>query len=1481
MSRQFIDRGTPLQGIQKTVRDARLPVNLARSIKNYDLPDGRAKRRSGMAPFCMPIKATQLMKHTPTQIVQSDTDITTEDGLWTPHFKTPLSYGLLRWHSDYQFTSTSSKTVEFLLTLGEREYFVTNSYLRESRSLYGGSSTNLRNVAGVIVYDQAILSNIHTRNLSGTAYTLEYPSNTSTYEDVFAITALTVSYSSTGLFVYVDLYDTVEEEYREYSIAETLPYYEEGASIRVSIIYDSTTRRLSLWLNGVVSSSYIELSDNQVFAGESDAVNGLTTAIQRDIVLLNECTARGGYQSTCKTIFDSSSTEFDHGYFTFAESQETNVVPPPWAKSPPRGTGLADLRYWSEARTEEQLKTWLFRRIDLDDDAVTTTLSSYFKLSDGGPICLDSINTYRYVTVHHGEPAYVQDNGMLNGYGLVIADNQYIQAAYGPNDYLGVDPGHALLTRVFGYESSGVLSGRHDFTIQTRIRTPFTFGQEINRATGASSLTGQESDTRDGFDADAYGLGDGGNQADSDWNPVLDETNTSGQRWHRAFDATIFSIEAQGQVSSANNDTNNDPDLVRVALCRGLLTPSGKIAFEFFGDNTSTGSASEYRVVSATTLSTDTIYTITFRKRTLYYYSTSVSPNRKIPYGFELTIFIDGATTADSTLTIGTGGTAPSTDVTVSAGLTSQAMKHGGVRDINIGASYVSDPFDRSIAYPDADSTTLERKVTAQRFMSPYQDQPGFFTLNFFRLWSASLDQDEFWLHANRTAGSDDHSALVYNVEILNPSGRYIPDKGRYSKFWKLGFKSWGVPQPDLTLSGSLFSFARSGWLNEDRLGYGPIGRLIDSAETNYFGTQGSGVACKGIASFGSVLSESFGVLSVFADHIRFSKNASGLFDTVYKAANGTINDYTNADKWYGKQAVDETVLTSYNGTPKVFNGQFATDLGFKPWSGGRYHLTSVYAPASGELVINKWYGVRVLYYDDKHAIYDMSTQETVKSLFNTSAIAVSQISPHPDPRVTNIAFAITLPQESQELARYAPVYLTGNGYLGTRYLHTVNINDSPGVVRVLTEVTEAPQGAYSAFYNSRLYITGDYNTGDTVFFSDAGNIHRWDTLTNRFTISPNSSDRTVGIEALFGSLYVFKPNSIWRVDEIQSGQHQIVQVASIGPSSPEGLKLITMPDTGRVAVVMWTRHGPYLFDEVNLQYIGYPVEGPDPFLWLDPTSVFITHDIEKRQLLFHYKTKEGDEISNSYMGALVYNYRFNSWVEYTGIPGIVSLSLEVSQKATRKNPYKEYTEKYLALIGASNGRIYQLGDYINDGYDVDGVIRYYVSSFDGSQLSLKDASFNDSELEGLWITVIDSNNKQWFSVPILDNTEATLTLDLSDITLPFDPVEDDEVYLAYAPASIEFPWDVLDLPYYDKQLHRVVFWAEGELFYRLSHSWTDDYRSEWKLARTASGKRTADDGVFKNSEVFKLEIASLDSESAINAYAYIAEPIPDAMVKQ
>lgn len=1600
MARQIVDRGLPLEGIQTSVRDQRIPYSYPRALKNVSLRDKRIRRRSGMEEFSVEkVFGQQLTKHTSNSLHGVE-DRPTAAAHYN-FFRSPLSYGLLRWSEYNQLRKNKNTLIQFILTLGDLEELVLNPYIRTSRSIYGADRIEIRGSEGVYVYDQTVLANhvtispyvddsielitngtfdtdtdwtkgtgwsisggqathtgtagylsqniltpgkiykitfdivsapnpatdfiqpyynnspaiglfssVGTHSVTATAlsgglgcalrgsgnvvvdnisvrevagiYNIT-PNGTGTHNDVVPLTSLAVAYNRQKITLKYDLWNSTDSVYvLGKKLEYTLPQYRKGDAYHISILQIGST--LTFYVDDIECGSYTLAADEH-FVGEYDATNGQTVALKRDVVLLNECTARGTYSSTCVPQKNVSTLASDHGYATFySYNQTTDTRVEPWACSPPAGTGITELRYFNTDDLDSALKVIdeLTHQRYIAKNGVATPIA-YFPLDSGFGYCRDEINDNSAVSIHHSYAPIIDDTGLLHSKGLHFADGQHVITSFSKDAGTNlISPAHSVLSRMFAPAVAGTSSGllsSGEFTFEVQIRTPNTFGQNISTHNGAISLTGVKSDSREGLEyAKSFGLTDG--RYDYGTSYIRDENGTAvttnQMRWHRAFDQTIFSVEGISIFTDAGHSSQDNwysGDARKVPLVRGLLTPEGKVAFELYSYN-STNHTRELRVVSSTALDVSTVYTLGFRRRMIYVYDPAATAKRVC--GFALEIFING--TLSESLVVDDGVISiPGSHISIT-GLTSYLTPCAGVGDIIIGASYVNHGIDASMTTPNADSATAVYWPTSQRFMAHRQDQVGFFTLGYFRLWHRSLSNADLVTYANSKINSNT-TGLVFNLEVENAVGDEFYDKGSYSVRWSSNYKGWGYPQIDTSYVGvgGITTGLQTGWLLEDSLGYDKVGTPYN---TQYrFKNNGRNLECTGLAFYSPTLSSTFGILAAFKGFTRFDKNADGDFVSVQSPGYGLLSNYSTTGRWQGVNIGDRTVLTSPSGFPKIFNGTHVLPLGFREYRGGRLLLTSDNA---GTLTSAKYYGVRVFYFAEKNNIYHISDQYVIH-LHSHKAIYVNNIPQHPDPRVTSIMIGVTTAQETYDLAANAPVYAQPD-FRPNRMIEQVSITSENVTTILPTSYTKPPHGTTAASYNSRLFIAGDPNIPDIVYFSDAGNPEAWDTLTNRIVLEEGSGDRIVALRAMFGALYAFKANSIWRIDEVAVGQFQLTRIAAIGPASELSLETITIPDSGRTAIIFWSAHGPYLFDEVNLQYLGFPVEQEDKgFDYVKHDTVFTVHDLANRSVLFYYQTPDA---GNRYNAALVFNYRHNVWTTDTGRPGYVGLSVDITKRSFGSSIDSElYKLDYLGLVGSDNGTIYKLSnDTVFDGYSYDDQHEFSVTSWNESEnvLSIDWGILDPPEtdtLNGLWITVLTTDKRSWVQLPILRNDENYLYVDTSNADLTFSLDSSETVQFGLAPVYAEFPWDMLDVPYYDKQIHRATFWASNKFLYAMKHSWRDYDNLTWKDVN-ATGGRIHIERPARTGESFKMFIQTTEKSFRFDGVVYVVEPTTDANFK-
>lgn len=1597
----LVDRGDFLKGASRTVRDHRVPYNKVRSISNFALPDSRARRRAGYKATSTDVIVGQMLaKHSPS-IIDRKVSATSGDTK-SDIYRTPLSYGLIRYNSNLRLTTLASWTIDFYAVLGEHESLVVSPYERRTKKTTGSPTWDLQlRRPGVYLLDWCLLSNYHKFDFGTPAaptgeivLTADHTGAGNQFFDSFPLPVLAVSFTKTQLKADMGLIEKTGGNLGRYwPNAVQLTYnfsggaYIPGTGYNIAIRYIIDTRTVDLLVNGVVQASYVVPSSSQYgFIGEYDLINGETyeTGQARDIVLLNECTVRGSYNSTCKI------QKTMHGNQVFYQDFSTNLTAPnvPWCCSPPRGTAIRDLRFWNIWLSTGEIIGNLKKSL-----TTANGLIGNWVLDSGVGINFDTVNNH-VCSSHHTYPSYVSHPNLLNDIGIHFADGQHLILPLNDGDRFYVEDIATAVQNCFGYDSRGngtneswaKIQSRHEFTAQIQIITPRSWQPELNRATTASpfntrsllssNIVSQES-RRSMSGANAfnncglYRLVDGGNipfeGSAGAKTFVLNHYGsaaTGEEEFLRAYDMTLFSIEAGSQDTASTGEAKT----WKVPLARGLISPDGKVVLEVLLSGGAAGASPRfYRLVTGTSLTNNTAYTLTFVKRTTFNSSSLTSPAgiileiyigtpstapvspsitftreillaQAIPGGghvvgnphqvnmtlpvyiattgekFEVTItgvggtlgpIINGTWVATKTATgftipvnttaLADGGVPGTVDFNPS--LRSSFIKAGEDYDITIGASNVRDSWDRGVTGPNATVyTTGEGPWSiSQHFMNPYQDQPGNFMMGFFRLWSRALDIADIQLF-NNIAIPDKRIDinLIINVEISSITGTQIKNNTRYSSVLFMGYKSWGNPQayqfkhisdPTLTFKNIYDPICPGGFSMEDCLGYIAIKNI--EGQTGY--TTNKLSSCTALVQFQTTITRQFALLGMFGENILIDRNLSGTFTQLYGEYNGLLNEFSAGTRWRGITTADRTLLVSNGGTPRTYDGKSLTSMGFKRWSGG-YLTVRQTALLSGVGLTDGFYNVRVVYSSETRAIQHISESAIVQITGGPKAIAVFLLQAHPDPRVSSYTIYRTRTQTSEALARVAPLFpvSTFNSTNGFRTVQRFEDDDNNLIPFPLDlDVTPFPECALIEIVNDTVYLAGDLLIPDAVYFSDLSNPERIDTVANKLILE-SGGDRIVAIIGLFNTLFVFKTNSIWRI-EMLNGVHQVEKVAYIGAVSEDSIHVITNPDTGRTSIFFWSQHGPYIFDGTAPEYIGFDIEDKnDPgvisseFTWLDPTSVQVLHDPRNRELICLYKIKDPSGIIFPRRSeAVVYNYRFGSWYSYTGVLSAVTLSTVFSGESftgfgTPIIPSISigpgpFTPKlvYTAYIGGTNGKLYEWGKIEEDGLPDTSVGPFTIACYGSNIITLNNTTLTVGAYKHLYISVIRVASGKVFTVPIEDNDAVNVTLSTEFGTFPFTPEEGDIVYLCFPPSSVEFPWDTMDHMFIEKEVLELIMWSEKNFYLNIARDWDEnDLAYKWRLLQTKKGQRTRLD-LKLELEALKLSMYSFDKGSAIDSFGY------------
>lgn len=1593
MTRRFVDRGGTIAGEQRTARDSRVPFQSPREIRNFSLPDGRLRRRPGFKRHVIAGEQA-LAKVTGAVVAERYQQIEDEKH---EMFQSPLSYGLLRWHSDFQPQLATDWSMELDLVLGEKEHLVAsatkfqrqlaasttardiNTHTEGSQhvvttvqnheldvgltpvavrltnvtgspdingdyqdaeitganeitikdldttgngpysdgeiqilQLGSDNAPNARKIrkSGVYVYDQTVLANwcdvrhpalgafdigINGAGASGIPQTL--------HQNI-PLTTMAIGYNEDEIFLWMDIVDTSGQHYNlgKVDITSAIGTYNVGDVYHLAVTFDATAGpffnipRVTFWVNGSSVGSY-DLGANETFCGLSDFINGRTEAIQRDIVLLNEFPVRGSYASTCKIgLTRHGHIVNSHAYFDGDSSALA-----PWCLSPPRGTMLKALRWWDKALSSAEINSNIDARLSAPFDS---NLKGYWLLNDGVGLCKDQIDE-KHITLHHGMPAYVTHDDLLHNIGLSMADGQHVIASFTDTDDIYIQDVVAQLKNTFGLDARGEDAGddqsfnyqaRHNFTAMAQIRTPYTWQQEINRVDGATNNQGGSAGSgglRDYIDVVTYALYDG--RARGTAQTLFDGNLNTVAQSARAYDTTIFSIEG----TATNKAGESDGETRRVPIVRCVLMPNGFLSFEISKHQGGALRNKIYRINSQAALDLNTTYTVVVKQEAIADYD--VFDGTRQTKGVRFSLYLQKLSDAGNSVTTETVFNETRVD-DGSHKPRSSSLDHVSNYDIIVGASMVNDGWDTSVnAAENADpNLTFGPWQVPQHFMTPYQDQPGFFTFGFFRLWTQALSDSEIQRYMHSAVSKEDYiPSLVVNWEVEEISGHQLVNKCRYPFLATLGYKGWGSPEGNAgatILDPSVNKirdkpFYPGAWAMEDGLGYMALnGSYFDYPKPIH-----------GLAPFQSTLRQSFGLLIVSGEAAFLDDSLQGSLERLGVRNHGLLNDFVADEPWHGTVIGDRTFLTSRGGMPKVFDGRNLLVAGFKRWSGGSLLLRAT----SGSLSPSKWYGVRVVYFNEQNSIEHISPVATILLGSGDGGIRIYQIPPHYDPRVTSIRIYRTLAQETQEFARSSPLFPDPDGVLPNAFIPLTTLDDADAdllAAPLNLNQTPFPVCAYSASYNGKLFLAGSLIEPDAVFVSDAANPERMDTIDQKIVLEESSGDRVNGMLAAFNALFIFKANSTWRIDDLGQGQYQVIKLASVGAVSPESVQLLTIPESGRSVITFWSQHGPYLFDGHGFQYIGTPIEEPPTsggvgaeFAWLDAESVMTLHDVRRREIVFFHRPKIVDDNGDRQTlarrsEAAVYSYRFNAWYRYTELLGTKVLTLSFtghdlsSQVVSGKLSEAAfgYFNKHKLLLGADNGAVYEWAEGAFDGQDPDhtsdALVTGTVSSWNGGTgtLTLDAPIAPNVWAQHLWCTIRQDGTDLTMSFPVARGTDlsaSTIVLDTGyfpNVALAFTPAANDLVTLWWSTASVLFPWDDLELPFVDKGIIELVTWHDQLFFYRTAIDYVETFTAWAQLADGASKRKRTQ--INRRAEAVKLELKTLEQDAELDSLAYLTD---------
>jgi hypothetical protein len=1516
LARKWVDRGEDFKGLNTTSRDSRLPEGTYREASNVRSPDGRVHRRWPYVPYSTTNTAFNdccLTKHTSPELrkaIRIDGSNSNDHKDAIEYWMTPFSYGLIREHSDLKPRTDRAWTLEFVMKVGD----ISDLLAEDSKRLrlWPGNTYNrtaIRESWGAYIYDQCVTVGDADIYDADSGNTFSFPDAAATSRHLYAVAAvpsMAISlYLTSNLKVgihaewyMVGIDSGVASEYNKYVRDQNnLAFDYEGSAwtpgdtYHIALVYTpssgSTPDSLKLYIHGVLVAqqsnlSNLDLASNgttrrRAWAGQVDVHNGYVhtdgVTLQRDIVLLNEYTARNGMASSAN-VHDNMRTSLSHFRGVSSHLPAHPDVDPGgfktpnyWCKSPPRGTGMAELRFWHEARTASEISSWAARNLSESDK---TTPKGYWPLNDGTAILRDVSGNRRDGSLHLTRAAYVKDSSLLGSYGLRFADSQGLLYQFGISDYKGIDDLAASLRVLLGFASDfNTYSGttpqqqRNSLTVQMQIRTPTVW---------------QKNNLKHKTATDADALSNGAGHPSELYDGTRDPTALGAAEEVTAFYQTLWSIEAYTSPTGSLGEFDGEAVTNRVPILRGLADENGKFILEFWG-RTSTGAAAQiHRLVSGISLAVDTVYTLTWIiKKNL--------ANGKL----RLELYKDSNLEA-------------SVDLDVNA-----FMLHNGIYSINIGCSGLANEQWGSIG-GDARSFNL---ATGHR-NNPLVSAPGYFTMGTFRLWSGGLDKQDFVKAASSLSGNTEAPTnLLVNLVIDKVYGKEVVSKAKYPAVFKSVYR---ITEPGFPAyigskceSVTTDLDAERIWdcvpdsSSDDCLGYAQLGTTVTKHE-------GSGdtlvrSSCQGLINYVAQGKES-GLLAIYNNAVTYDKDYKGEPSDVFIPNRGLLNEWDNAGDWFGVSAGGKLFIASTSGEIKVFDGRLLSVAGIRDQL---VNAPTAGLVSGGSLPQDKWFSLVLVYTDQSNNLVTISERAIVKTNAAERTIALWSIPSSPDSRSTGVAVFMSAPYDSAFLAYAAPVQrydapvLPPSGAFpyfpsfppGSPYTKKGFVIDKLALMpEVLFEdQTPVPAGSIGTVYNDKLLIAGDPVAPSRVYWSFPGNYERFDAVTDFTTLEDAGGDQIVAMLTVWETVVIFKVGSIWRMVETAPGQFSVQKLTdSLGAIAPRSVKLITLPETGQTMVFFWSKQGPYLFDGTNYKYVGSPIEQTgtgEAFEWIQkPEAISVLHDPNTREIICFYQEK--DQTPDKLFNAVVFDYRRGIWTKQTGVWGgptttVSAVIQDDSAFALEGEDNLPYKPVQKLLVGAPTGRVYELDasksslfpyrDYLpnTSGLDATHTI-LQINNTHEWVLNTASFSSSDSTLDGAWATVVKADKSDYFIIPIEDNdtqniggTDYTrLYLDSAVLaTLPWIPVASDEVLLGLPPIELTQAWDDLELPGVDKEIVGELWWGNGKLYHTRAKDWSSTYDKFTALTLSSGG--VSKPHIHKQLKAVKLKVFSVDETLKID----------------
>lgn len=761
------------------------------------------------------------------------------------------------------------------------------------------------------------------------------------------------------------------------------------------------------------------------------------------------------------------------------------------------------------------------------------------------------------------------------------------------------------------------------------------------------------------------------------------------------------------------------------------------------------------------------------------------------------------------------------------------------------------------------------------------------FRLGWLRLWRRELTPAERTGNALRqlTALERSDPDLLVNLEISSVTGDDVPSVCSYPALFSLAKVT-----NQHHLGPNSFPLGREWWDawpnsrpvfagNHDQTrSYDPVGaegscELVTAHRAVFAGTAQLATVNHGVFHIDSDLNLDWE--SIAPEEVAGVKEHGG---------------HANYDRVRAVPAADRLFMLTDKGAPKVWTGRTLSPIGIPvPY---HTHLPEgnalpLIAPASGiggSMTPSKYYSYVFEYVDDEFGVVERIGPTQAVLLSGTTSMFIGAdgtvsgantddqrpIRRHLNPRVTSINVWRSLASDTAALAEAGP-FLFRSRSLNQDIAGTDTTADSAlGPDTLLGDFKRPPQSLYATILNDRLILAGLKVAPDSILPSQPGNLENFDVEADTQSTEDGTGGIATGLITAYGSAWLFKDRSLWKIDDVGAGIDPKLYTASVGCIAPNSLVEFYSPESGQRVMFFWSSEGPYIFDGTQPRAVGLPLKGDpqvEPFLDIADVSKIYVRNVEKYSQLWVFLPPRG---RTAYEQIFAFDYLRGRWIEHTGMRfnDMASVTLNASNLPS-----------YVA--GGSRGRYYEVLESARDGAPA-GVSSVVGTDVDATSTTTQLVTSNAHidwlfDLRDVVVTIIHGaahttpaarnvQERRW----IKSNTSTAI---VPEEAFDYAPEAGDTWIVAGIDFRLEYPHDDLEDPTIDKHVHNLVTYNVGALFFRVSTDW--DALTGPITALAASNGNRIRTYINTYGETLKLELSNplADSPCIVHAYGFEVAP--------